>query len=787
MSVNCIFKHLLTSQYNPPNNIQKEIIALSRFVLDDKNNHTDNLYNAGFCYNFNPKTHYYEYYSLVNTTSPHASPISQNTYDVTLLRTVKEDKDYDIHINSHPLPLNQATKEVTSQAISMAVSQDIVMALAFVPAYIVLFLVKEREVGMKHQQIISGINIPAYWLSEFLWDTLVYCVVVVCELLLMWLFQMDDYLKDGKAPAVLLLFFLYGTASTSFVMCIQYMFKSHTIGLIVTLFINMLCVIMELASFIMTAIKDTCYTARVLNFVLFYLFPGFALGIGMMRISMLSAMYLLDQVCDYYYNGSINISQSTPEPFAFNGGIGYSLAYLACESVVYLIIAILLDYLTNDIKVKRWFSRHDVPIQRSVDVDEDVKREEDRVMASKDPGDDVIQLRQLRKVYNGEKVAVDRITFGLKRGQCFGLLGINGAGKTTTFSMISGENAPTKGTAILCGMDMLEEPVKVRRLLGMCPQTHALLDLLTVREHLELFGRIKGVPKEDLEDVILYRMEDMGIMQYADKKAYSLSGGNKRKLSVAQALIGNPPLVLMDEPSTGMDPVSRRALWDIISTVSARRKECTIIITTHSMEEAEALCTKVGIMVGGRLRCFGTIQDLKSKFGHGYTLNSKFYEATDEEVEKVKAELTVSKAMVTREEVKEVLACLDTADLMEEVSISGSGWVIDAELTKKGQVPLDVLVDWWITEVRFIDFMDFLEQRFASVELLERHGNLVTLRVNTKGMKLSEVFSFMEEVKVKCSIEEYSIAQMTLEQIFNFFASQQEEETREVQGMKKAK
>ncbi|KAM7452671.1 hypothetical protein BLSTO_06591, partial [Blastocystis sp. subtype 1] len=136
--------------------------------------------------------------------------------------------------------------------------------------------------------------------------------------------------------------------------------------------------------------------------------------------------------------------------------------------------------------------------------------------------------------------------------------------------------------------------------------------------------------------------------------------------------------------------------------------------------------------------------------------------------------------MVTREEVKEVLACLDTADLMEEVSISGSGWVIDAELTKKGQVPLDVLVDWWITEVRFIDFMDFLEQRFASVELLERHGNLVTLRVNTKGMKLSEVFSFMEEVKAKCSIEEYSIAQMTLEQIFNFFASQQEEETREV-------
>jgi ATP-binding cassette subfamily A (ABC1) protein 1 len=98
---------------------------------------------------------------------------------------------------------------------------------------------------------------------------------------------------------------------------------------------------------------------------------------------------------------------------------------------------------------------------------------------------------------------------------------------------------------------------------------------------------------------------------------------------------------------------------------------------------------------------------------------------------------------------------------------------------------VEALIDWWITEVRYIDFMDFLDEHFNAVELLERHGNMVTLRVDTKGMKLSEVFSFMEEIKQKCSIEEYSIAQMTLEQIFNFFASQQEEETREIQGMNK--
>ena len=132
-----------------------------------------------------------------------------------------------------------------------------------------------------------------------------------------------------------------------------------------------------------------------------------------------------------------------------------------------------------------------------------------------------------------------------------------------------------------------------------------------------------------------------------------------------------------------------------------------------------------------------------------------------------------------------MLSALETTDLAEEITISGSGWVIDAELTKRGAVAMDVLVDWWVTEVRYIDFMDFLEEKFNAVELLERHGNLVTLRVDTKGMKLSTIFSFMEDVKKKCSIDEYSIAQMTLEQIFNFFASQQEEETREIQGVNK--
>lgn len=206
---------------------------MSRALLDERSSHRDSCYHAIFPNALDLKNNRGTFYLMSNHTSPHATPIMINALDTALLRATRQDEDYDIHVNNHPLPLNQATQEATSQAVSLGISQDLVIALAFVPAYIVLFLVKEREVGMKHQEIISGMSIPAYWLSEFVWDTLTYLLVVATEVFLMWAFEMDDYLADGKASATLLLFFLYGTASTAFVSCLQYLFKSHTIGLII--------------------------------------------------------------------------------------------------------------------------------------------------------------------------------------------------------------------------------------------------------------------------------------------------------------------------------------------------------------------------------------------------------------------------------------------------------------------------------------------------------------------------------------------------------------------------
>lgn len=146
---------------------------------------------------------------------------------------------------------------------------------------------------------------------------------------------------------------------------------------------------------------------------------------------------------------------------------------------------------------------------------------------------------------------------------------------------------------------------------------------MTVKEHLEFYAVIKGIiPRRRVEQVERW-LKEMDLEEYRDIRMDKLSGGNKRKTSVAMAMIGNPPIIFLDEPSTGVDPKARRFMWGIVSKISTLRKKSAVIITTHSMEEAEALCTRMGIMVKGNFRCFGTTQHIKEKYGTGYEIEVK--------------------------------------------------------------------------------------------------------------------------------------------------------------------
>ncbi|XP_075034209.1 ABC-type organic anion transporter ABCA8-like isoform X2 [Mixophyes fleayi] len=243
----------------------------------------------------------------------------------------------------------------------------------------------------------------------------------------------------------------------------------------------------------------------------------------------------------------------------------------------------------------------------------------------------VDSLRKEFKVKSGifsfkkkRRVATKNISFCVKKGEVLGLLGPNGAGKTTSIFMLAGEMKPTAGEVVLCEHDLPKTPTsdESTALLGYCCQDSPLWPDMTVKQHLEIYAAVKGMKKEDRDQVIRRVAEALELKEHLLKPARKLSAGVCRKVCFAISMLGNPTIVLLDEPSTGLDPKGRQRLWRAIRA-AFRNKERGAILTTHYMEEAEAVCDRVAIMVSGKLRCIGSIQQLKSKFGKGYLLEIK--------------------------------------------------------------------------------------------------------------------------------------------------------------------
>ncbi|KAI0425541.1 hypothetical protein F5Y09DRAFT_352165 [Xylaria sp. FL1042] len=237
----------------------------------------------------------------------------------------------------------------------------------------------------------------------------------------------------------------------------------------------------------------------------------------------------------------------------------------------------------------------------------DVDAETARVISSQT---DLLRVQHVSKNFGSFK-AVEDVSLGLQKGEILALLGPNGAGKTTTINMIRGDLSPSSGRIYLQDIDVHKNTRLAQNNLGVCPQFDAL-DLLTVREHLAFYSRCKGVT--DVKADVAYVMGRVGITAHADKLAAKLSGGNKRKLSLAIALVGNPPVLLLDEPSSAMDAASKRVLWKTLEAVAPGR---SVLITTHSMEEADALATRAAI-IARRLLAIGTTEALRKTHSNEY-------------------------------------------------------------------------------------------------------------------------------------------------------------------------
>lgn len=224
---------------------------------------------------------------------------------------------------------------------------------------------------------------------------------------------------------------------------------------------------------------------------------------------------------------------------------------------------------------------------------------------------DAIKIEGLTKKYK-DVVAVDNLNLSVKKGELFSLLGVNGAGKTTTIKMLSCLTTPTCGDAFLNGKSVVKDSAAVKSIIAVSPQETAVAMGLTIKENLELMCGVYGFSKEKQNQKIAELVELLSLETVVNKKTSKLSGGFKRRLSIAMALIGEPEILFLDEPTLGLDVIARSELWDIIRSLKG---DITIILTTHYMEEAEALSDRIAIMKDGKLLICETAEKIKEKAG----------------------------------------------------------------------------------------------------------------------------------------------------------------------------
>ncbi|KAJ3176137.1 hypothetical protein HDU87_005514 [Geranomyces variabilis] len=584
---------------------------------------------------------------------------------------------------------------------------------AILPALAAVPIIRERANKSKHQQLVSGASRWAYWLSFATWD--LFLSVTVSLLCTIVFAAANTPSMRGNFGWLLPTFILYSTSSTMLAYAFSTRFDTPA-GAVGGLIAFMVIIPVFFLQFLYGQILFEASTTStiILRSVMSAYNPGAGLGYNIVAITNWAAI------------------RCPGDP----GSLGDSVAAAtwpvlltqAAQTVVFFLLAVGTDLWSV---VARKLGPRNPALHSSLGTDGhddvDVQNEKARILNGQGRGDDVIAVKNLRKEYfsvdkGASKIAVKDLTLGVGLGECMVLLGPNGAGKTSTFSILAGDQDPSSGDCVVDGYSVIENLDGVQRSIGVTPQFDALVPNLTVREHLDMYARIKGVPSRQVPDAVRGLIEALDLVPHAHKRVQDLSGGNQRKVSLAIAVAGSPRALLLDEPTTSMDPVSKRFMWKVISRLS---RQHAVLMTTHSMEEAEALASKVGIMTAGRLRCLGTTQHLRERFGHGYLINVR---------------------------VKDWSGNADSA-----LSTVAAGQQL-------------------APHVALENVLGFLQQTYTGAYVTEQHGHHARVLVPRESVTaLSQIFAQLEHRRDEFSIQEYTVSHVSLEEVFLAFARASEQ------------
>ncbi|KAL5018720.1 hypothetical protein ScPMuIL_004442 [Solemya velum] len=592
---------------------------ITKYLTESYWKFTEKRY-GGWSFENDPKTDSYFAKIWFNNQGYHSLAAFHNAFSNALLRASvpsEEQGDYGITLINHPLllsagQLNEAT--MLQNAADIGLSLCVLFAFTFVPAGLILFVVNENVKKEKQLQFVQGISPCLYWFASFIWDLLFFCVTVGLCVIIMAIFQLPSYWLRLNLPAIVVLLILYGFATLPWMYCLSRLFRdgssSYMVLFCLNNFIGICCCVVVFVLRYFSNYKSIEEAGEVLRY-LFLIFPAYSLGEGLIIIAsnQLQTMVLERFNTDVYKN-----------PFSFEM-LAWHFVALAIEGVVFFFILLIIEYRSS-------CAKRDVykPSMEDDDKeDEEVRNERHRVQSGFTQNDAVV-VRDLSKVFKRgqrEFLAVDHINFGVSKGECFGLLGINGAGKTTTFRMLTGDCKPSDGDATVSNRRIGDGQVKLGQEVGYCPQEDALDDYLTGRELLHYYAKLRGLSSSTRDQDVNATIKQLSMSAFVNKTIKTYSGGMKRRLSLAIALLGEPSVVFLDEPTSGMDPATKRLTWNCI--LSAAQNGQSVILTSHSMEECDALCSKLSIMVNGQMRCLGSPQLLKNKYGGGYTVKLYLY------------------------------------------------------------------------------------------------------------------------------------------------------------------
>ena len=757
-------------------------------------------------------THKYEFNFYISSKKKHGAIFLTNYLLRSIIRyEMKRSSVYkkfmdDIQITNSPFPLTYEEKGDKKSRNGFCLVFFISIALSLIPANFITIILREKENKCKHLQMLSGTSIYTYWINNYIFEIVKYYIVVGICLLILFLF--DFYEKY-----LVIIYIFYGPALISFTYFLSYFLETERSGQVIILLVNLFFGSLCGSAVLLLRTNDNLKGFGIFLSYLFRLVPSFCICYGYNQLISKKILFAIDyfdpqdfeKLKEQYFDSSYIITDSNY--------ISSDIIFLSFEMVIYTLLLIFfenkeyflwkfgfkkidLHYSYNSStksSMESNYSKKDKgKTKKSIDSKNIGKTSKVTISKLPESKEYLFEVNKLSKSYlqknyknnlfnyilykfckkRKKEKCLDEISFQVSNGQCYGLLGGNGSGKTTSFSCFSKEINPDKGSIYVGGINIKDFTQK-QPSIGYCPQFDCIFEYLTAKENLMFYAKLKGIRENSLELIVNILLDLLNLN--ADDKilAHYLSGGNKRKLSVGISLLCRPMVILMDEPSTGMDPYSRELLLDLLRNAylkpgkrNQNAKKRGLVLVTHLIQEAELLSDKIGILHNGKIKADKKLSYLLKNDKKDIILSVE-YKVPKSLLKKEFGD--VLKEKVKAKEINKLLIDINREKYKDLITADKFGKYIYEGIKKRNYVKK-------ISLFKLIKYLDFtflltkkLKKYFNSVVCINFTVKAFIFKIGKKSQDNicdSRLIGIIEECKEECHIDLYDYELNNLNKIF---------------------